>query len=250
MTTLPILFEDDYLIAVNKPAGMSVAPSESDKDITVAEVITEQIGIPLERAGIIHRLDKDTSGVLLIAKSQEVLEAMQSKFKSREVHKTYMALVHGDIEEEKGIIRAPIARNPMNREKFGVFDGGRESETEFRVDKKLRLPFDKIEAVLGSMTKKEKVFYESEATEYCLLTLYPKTGRTHQIRVHLKYIHHPIVGDEVYTGKKLYRFDARWCQRQFLHAAAIEFDHPVTRYKMKIEAELAEDLDLALEYLT
>ncbi len=248
--SLPILFQDEYLIAIDKPFGMSVAPSESDKDITVAEVITEQIGIPLDRAGIIHRLDKDTSGVLLVAKTQDMLGLMQEKFKGREVHKTYRALVHGQIEEEKGIIKAPIARNPKNREKFGVFEGGRDSETRFEIEKRLTLPFEKIEEVLGAMTKKEKVFYQGEATDYCLVKLFPRTGRTHQIRVHMKFINHPLVGDEVYTGKKLYRFDARWCTRQFLHAAAIEFEHPVTKVNLKIDAPLAEDLILALEYLT
>lgn len=245
-----ILYEDDYLIAIDKTYGMSVAPSESDKDVTVAEIITKQIGIPLERAGIIHRLDKDTSGVLLIAKTQQMLELMQNKFKDRQVHKTYTALVHGYFEEDKGIVRAPIARNPQNREKFGVFEGGRESETFFEVDRSLSLPFEKIENVLGGMTKKEKIFYESEATKYTVLKLFPKTGRTHQIRVHMKYIHHPIVGDEVYTGKKLYRFDNRWCNRQFLHASKIEFDHPITRDNLLIEAPLAADLVEALGYLS
>ncbi len=247
--SLPVLFQDDYIIAIDKPYGMSVAPSESDKDITVAEIVTSQLGIPLERAGIIHRLDKDTSGVLLIAKSQEVLDLMQGKFKRREVHKTYTALVHGIIEEEKGVIRAPIARNPQNREKFGVFEGGRDSETVFEIERRLTLPFEKIEQLLGAMTKKEKIFYTREALEYCLLKLYPKTGRTHQIRVHCKYIHHPIVADEVYTGKKLYRFDNRWCTRQFLHASQIEFTHPISGVSVNIASPLASDLVLALEYL-
>ncbi|MDQ3098461.1 MAG: RluA family pseudouridine synthase [bacterium] len=249
-SSLPILFQDDHLIAIDKPYGMSVAPSESDKDVTVAEIITEQLGIPLERAGIIHRLDKDTSGVLLVAKSQEMLDLMQGLFKRREVHKTYTALVHAAVAEDKGVVRAPIARNPQNREKFGVFEGGRDSETVFEVDHRLTLPFAKIEEMLGAMTKKEKNFYMKDALDYCLLKLHPKTGRTHQIRVHMKYIHHPIVGDEVYTGKKLYRFDNRWCTRQFLHASTIEFEHPINRSQIKIDSPLAQDLVTALEFLT
>jgi 23S rRNA pseudouridine1911/1915/1917 synthase len=246
---LSILWQDEYLVAVDKPPYMSVAPSESDAAVTVAEVVSAQLGISLERAGIIHRLDKNTSGVLLIAKDQQTLELMQAQFKSREIKKTYTTLVHGVFGEEGGYIDAPIARNPENREKFGVFAGGRDSATEFKVEKRYALSMEKIDEIVDDMRKKERQFYEKEATQYSLVKVFPHTGRTHQIRVHMKYIHHPIVGDAVYTGKKLYRLDHRWCPRQFLHASGIEFVHPITHTHISLEAPLPTDLTVSLAVL-
>jgi 23S rRNA pseudouridine1911/1915/1917 synthase len=248
--SLPVLWEDEYLVAIDKPPYISVSTSETEKNVTVAEVVANQLGIGLERAGIIHRLDKNTSGVLLIAKDQQTLEKMQALFKSREVHKTYTALVHGFFDEEGGSIEAPIARNPANREKFGVFSGGRESATEFHVEKRYTMTMDTLETLVDDMKKKERHFFEHEALHYSLVKVFPKTGRTHQIRVHMRYVRHPVVGDEVYTGKKLYRFDHRWCVRQFLHASEIEFVHPVTSAKISLSSNLPVDLINSLSYLS
>lgn len=248
-TKLSIIWQDDYLVVLNKPPYISVNVSETEKDTTLIELISEELKIPLERAGVIHRLDKNTSGVLLVAKDQNTLELMQAKFKSREVKKTYMALAHGNIVEDAGEIDAPIARNPVNREKFGVFEGGRESLTRFEVVKRLKLAMEKIENMSDGMKKKEREFYESEALDYSLVKLFPRTGRTHQIRVHMKYIHHPLVGDGVYTGKKLYRMDHKWCPRQFLHAYSIGFKHPINGEEMNFSCDLADDLNDALNNL-
>jgi 23S rRNA pseudouridine1911/1915/1917 synthase len=250
MTTeskLNIIWQDDYLVVLNKPPYVSVNISETEKETTLIELISEELKIPLERAGVIHRLDKNTSGVLLVAKDQTTLERMQAQFKAREVKKTYLALAHGNIEEADGEINAPISRNPVNREKFGVFEGGRDSLTRFEVKERMKMDMSKIEDMGDGMKKKEREFYMTEALDYTLVTLYPQTGRTHQIRVHLKFIHHPIVGDEVYTGKKLYRMDHRWCPRQFLHAAGITFKHPQSGEEMHFECELADDLKKAME---
>lgn len=247
---LHIIWQDEHLLVLNKPPFISVNPSETEKEETLVDLVASELNIPLERAGIIHRLDKNTSGVILVAKDQETLEKMQAQFKSRQVHKEYVALVHGYVESETGTIDAPIDRNPVNRERFGVFGGGRESVTDFRVEQRFELTMEKIEEMVGDMKKKERIFFEHEATKYTLLRLFPKTGRTHQIRVHLKFINHPIVGDEVYVGRKLGRFDHRWCKRQFLHAAKISFRHPISGEEMSFESELAEDLQDALKVVS
>ncbi len=251
MTTsrLSIIWQDEHLLVLDKPPYISVNPSETEKDETLVGLVSSELGIPLERAGIIHRLDKNTSGVLLVAKDLETLEKMQAQFKSREVHKEYVALVHGNVDSLTGTIDAPIDRNPVNRERFTVVGGGRESVTDFRVEKRFSLSMERIEEMVDDMKKKERVFFENEATKYTFVRLFPKTGRTHQIRVHLKYINHPIVGDEVYVGRKLGRFDHRWCKRQFLHAAKISFKHPITDKDMTFESALAEDLVTSLNFL-
>jgi len=243
---LSIIWQDDHLLVLDKPPFISVNPSETEKEDTLVDLVVRELGIPLERAGIIHRLDKNTSGVILVAKNQETLEGMQAQFKAREVHKEYVALVHGNVEEETGSIDAPIDRNPVNRVRFTVIGGGRDSVTDFRVEKRFELPMEQVEELVGSMKKKERVFFENEATRYSFLRLFPKTGRTHQIRVHLKFINHPIVGDEVYVGRKLGRFDHRWCKRQFLHASKISFRHPATGKEVSFESELAGDLQESL----
>jgi 23S rRNA pseudouridine1911/1915/1917 synthase len=250
MSTQPlVLWQDDDMAILNKPAGISVNPSETEKEITLVEMVLNELHITLERAGIVHRLDKDTSGVILVAKNENALEKLQAQFKSRTVEKSYITLVHGFIDEKAGEIQAPIARNPANREKFTIVEGGRDSTTKFQVVRHIKMSLEKIEQIVDDMRKKEQVFYEREAMEYTLLNVFPKTGRTHQIRVHMKYIHHPLVGDEVYTGKKLYRLDKRWCPRQFLHAFSIRFDHPVNGERMYFEVPLNEDLDTALKFL-
>lgn len=184
------------------------------------------------RSGIVHRLDKETSGVLLIAKTEEAFGKLQGQFKEREVGKTYMALVHGRVEPPGGVIRAPVGRLPWHRERFGILAGGREAETEYKV--------------LSIM------YYElgGKKEELSLINLYPKTGRTHQIRVHLKSIGHPIVGDLLYAGRKTARKDRKWCPRLFLHASKIGFTHPTAGRRMIIEAALPVELARVLESLS
>lgn len=180
------------------------------------------------RAGIIHRLDKDTSGILLVAKTQDSFANIQRQFKNREVEKKYLALVHGEVSPDESVIRGAISRNPFDKKKFGIFLGGKEAETEYKTLKKYSAQ------KLGS---------------FSLLELTPKTGRTHQIRVHLKFIGYPVVSDEKYTGRKTLRQDRRWCGRQFLHAAGIIFRHPKTGKKIEFSLGLPSDLKKALKTL-
>lgn len=208
-----IIFEDDFLFVIDKPAGLIV-----DREKTVR--------------GAVHRLDKETSGLLVIAKTAEALENLQTQFKERRVGKNYLALVHGQVTPKEGVIRAAIARSPFDRKKFGIFLGGREAETKYKVISNWSL-------VIGS--KKE---------EFTLLELEPKTGRTHQIRVHLKHLGHPIVADTKYAGRKRARQDRQWCSRQFLHASYLAFNHPKTGKKLKFSSKLPLDLKQALAKLS
>ena len=183
----------------------------------------------LMRNGIVHRLDKETSGILLIAKTKASFEELQRQFKERIVHKTYIALVHGRVErgEVDGVIDAPVGRLPWRRDRFGVLPDGREAVTEYK----------KIDD------------YVLENDKFSLLELKPKTGRTHQIRIHLKHIGHPIVADEFYAGRKTARHDRKWCPRLFLHAGGITFLHPITRKEISFKSDLPQDLSVALANL-
>ncbi len=175
------------------------------------------------RSGIVHRLDKDTSGLLVIAKTPEAFEKLKAQFKSRETVKKYLALVHGKVEPAEGSIDAPIERNPFNRKHFGVFPGGREAKTDYRT----------IQQFSNS----------------ALLEVTPHTGRTHQIRVHMKYVNHPIVADPIYGGRKNYRDDVKFCPRLFLHAAHLEITHPESGELLKFDSPLPPDLQTVLDRL-
>lgn len=228
-----IIFEDETILVLDKPTGLVVNRAETTlKEGTLQTWIENyfdlnNFGIG-NRAGIVHRLDKDTSGILVVAKTKEAFANLQRQFKERKVEKKYLALVHGKVEPAKGIIRASVGRSPFNRKKFGVFLGGREAETEYKI---LRYYDTKI---LGA---------------FSLVELRPKTGRTHQIRVHLKYIGRPVVGDDFYAGRKTARGDRLWCPRQFLHASYLSFAHPKTNKTVKLSSPLPTDLKKALEVL-
>jgi 23S rRNA pseudouridine1911/1915/1917 synthase len=261
-----VIWQDEFLAVLSKPAGMVVNTADSVKSYTVQEWAREQWGQEAawqesmtsdtfaEREGMVHRLDKDTSGVLLWAKNIDVLEKLLSDFQSRVVHKTYLALVHGKLPEQKGVVNAPIERNPQNRTKFSVTNQGRESETEFAVVHEFApitsADLKKIAAQkgvdLGAVAGTARNLYQGG---FSLVELHPKTGRTHQIRVHMDYLHHPLVGDERYAGRKRARLDHVWCPRQWLHAWKIGFVHPVTGESMEFAAPIPEDLDSALKVL-
>lgn len=223
MISFPIVFEDNEVIILNKPAGIVVSPSETTKEKTVSDLVLSHLCQPApgvgERAGIVHRLDKDTSGLLIVAKTEEAFRFLQRQFKDRTVEKEYIALVHGSLPE-KGEISAPILRNPFNRKKFGIFPGGRNALTYYTV-------IDRTNAHGESLS---------------LLRVRPLTGRTHQIRVHLKYIGHPIVSDKLYGGRKMVRADLQFCPRLFLHASRISFLHPRTAEKITFSSELPVEL--------
>jgi len=214
---LTVLYEDASIIVIDKPAGMVVHPAYGHTSGTLVNALLAhcsllaQMSDP-ERAGIVHRLDKDTSGLIVVAKMEAIRLALQSQFKTREVQKTYLALVEGHPEPMEGVIRAAIGRDPKNRKRMAVLRGGREAITAYRV---LEL--------FG---------------EHSLVQAEPKTGRTHQIRVHLAFIHHPVVGDQVYG----YRKQRLPLKRHFLHAQRIRFRHPQTGQSVEFHSDLPTEL--------
>lgn len=242
---IPVLLETDSFIVINKPPDIVVNRAESVKGETVQDFAQAYLHLPapvprnqtpgeivpseiafLERAGVVHRIDKETSGCLLIAKNPEAFTKLQAQFKERNVKKSYLALVHGNVVPAEGEIRAPVGRLPWNREHFGIVPGGKEAVTRYKV-------VSVIPAPEPGSKKKELL---------SILELYPETGRTHQIRVHLKYINHPIVGDFQYAGRKTSRADRQWAPRVMLHAWKIVFTDPGSSERVAIEAPIPDDM--------
>lgn len=230
---LDVLYEDADLLVINKPAGMVVHPAAGNWHGTLVNALLYHCpslagGDGAPRPGIVHRLDKDTSGVILVAKNDAVRQALQAQFKARTVHKTYLALVHGWPAPERGQIDAPIGRDPRHRQRMAVVsaDQGRPATTLYEV----------IAHYRGRV----------RAETYALTACRPLTGRTHQIRVHLASIRHPIVGDELYGGR---RKPALGCPRQFLHAERIRFRLPDAGAEMECVAPLPGDLRGVLDGL-
>jgi 23S rRNA pseudouridine1911/1915/1917 synthase len=196
-----------------------------------------------QRKGIIHRLDKDTSGILLLAKNEAVFDAMQVKFKNREISKKYLALVHGVLDKE-GSINEGIARNKA-KGKFVVDATGKPSLTDYILINKYIFN----SAALNDFEKNnyERLRKKYDVDNFSLLTIQIHTGRTHQIRVHFSYIKHPVVGDTLYGFHKLIKFEKLWCPRQFLHAVMIEFAHPISGKKILLKSALPKDLGKILD---
>ena len=221
-----IIFEDESILVLDKPSGWITNDASTTTTQPVLQTwLRENLKYPLvgdreRRDGIVHRLDKETSGLLLVAKTPKAFENLQSQFKERKVKKTYIALAHGEVELKEGGITASVGRLPWRRERFGVLPGGREATTDYKVIKVL----------------------ESKDEKFSLVELYPKTGRTHQIRIHLKFIGHPIVGDNFYAGRKTARDDRAWCPRLFLHASSISFSHPADGSLLNFESVLPKEL--------
>lgn len=238
-----MIFEDDSLLVLDKPAGMIVNRADTTKDlITVQDWVETKFNVRsskfkvdeetdfYKRAGIVHRLDKETSGILLVAKTLESFINLQAQFKERKVQKTYIALAHGKVEPMEGEINVPVGRLPWNRKRFGVLSGGRESITKYKTVNNLQLTMNH--------------------EPLTLLELYPQTGRTHQIRIHLQYIHHPIFADPLYAGRKTGRNDRQLLPRIFLHASNISFLHPIDNCLISFESPLPEDLNKFLVQLS
>lgn len=250
------IYEDTDFLVLDKPPGLVVDLAETVKEETLADILIRDFGINLSRGGIVHRLDKDTSGILLVAKTQQALENLQAQFKERKTKKEYLALVHGFVDKS-GKVEGNIGRNPFKREKFTVLEkgsprfaggAGKEALTEYEPVKQLTIDNEQWTKIFSDLNtiqtrKLEKMHYN----QFTLLKCHPLTGRTHQIRVHLKYIGHAIVSDEKYVGRKTYRLDRRWCPRMFLHAVKLGFEHPGSREWMKLESPLQEDLEKVLE---
>ena len=219
---LDIVYEDDDVIVVNKPQGMVVHPAPGHPDHTLVNALLYHS--PLStingtfRPGIVHRIDKDTSGLLMVAKNDLAHQSLAEQLRDKTNKREYLALVYGQIKEDEGTIDAPLGRNPQDRKKQAVVKGGRHAVTHFKVIKR----------------------YDNFTLVKCIL----ETGRTHQIRVHMKYIGHPLVGDPLYGPRKVIGKNG-----QFLHAALLGFKHPRTGKEMVFEAPLPENFQKMLDKL-
>ncbi len=221
---LVVLYEDEHVAVVDKPAGMVVHPAFGHQTGTLVNAVLSrwpQIATFAEpgRAGIVHRLDKETSGVIVIAKTAQALESLRAQFKAYTIRKRYVALVEGLPDTPEGVIDAPIGRDTRQRKRMAVVRDGRAALTEFRV----------VEVFIS----------------FSLLDVWPKTGRTHQIRAHLAFIGHPVVGDTVY-GRRKQPFTLK---RHFLHAVSLTFTHPVSGEPITVESPLPAALQNLLDKL-
>lgn len=244
-----IIYQDEFLLVLDKFPGVVVDPSNTQLTGTIAQALTEEYQIELDRGGIVHRLDKDTSGLLLVAKTQEALESLQAQFKERSVKKEYLCLVHGFLEGE-GQIEGAIGRNPAHRETFIVTPNGKEALTLYKSEGLYEISDQFITEFFSEFSKTQlRKVTANSYSDFSLVRCFPQSGRTHQIRVHMKYLGFPLVGDEKYSGRKTYRLDHRWCPRQFLHSNKIEFMHPQTNKRLTFESPLPEDLQGALTKL-
>ncbi|MDO8618734.1 MAG: RluA family pseudouridine synthase [Candidatus Daviesbacteria bacterium] len=247
---LSIIYQDDSLLVIDKPAGLVVDKSNTQQTDTLEDILSAEYGIEIERSGIVHRLDKDTSGVLVVAKTEAALANLQAQFKERQTKKEYLTLVHGKLEIS-GKVEGNIGRSPKNPEKFAVLtNGGKEAVTEYEPVEKLQLDENKLSEIFPDFNKIQmRKLHQMNYGQFTYIKCHPLTGRTHQIRVHLRYIGHAVVGDSKYAGRKVARLDQRFCPRQFLHAARLELIHPVTQEKMEFVSPLPPDLAKALSYL-
>ena len=274
ITKKHICYQDSDLVVVNKPPGIVVNKAKTvtgptlqdwfeetflscdrveepslDWQELVPENFNDEYGTPLqifaERQGMVHRLDKDTSGVIIFARNPGSLVNLLYQFKNREVSKQYLCLVHGKFKIPTGHITAPMSRQ---EKKFTINISGKEAKTQYRVVKYFpEFNEQRLEKLLSSNQKDPKILKAmikktSMYQGFSLVECKPLTGRTHQIRVHLKFAGHPLVGDTMYVGKKRAKLDREWCPRQFLHAQKITFTHPRTKEKMTVEADLPQDL--------
>lgn len=251
MMKLQIVFEDEQILVVDKPTGLVVNRSETIKEETLQDQLSAyfELGADLGiggRVGIVHRLDRETSGLLIVAKTQKAFENLQSQFEERKVQKEYACLVHGIVSQQFGIIDADVGRIGKFG-KFGIVKEGRESKTEFEVIERYEFKKKTFDELLLKVQTKSRVNYlTKQAKKYTLLNLFPKTGRTHQIRVHAKSIGHPAVSDLIYTPKKLLNFDRMFCPRLFLHASNLEIVHPKTKKPVSFGSDLPNDLKNAI----
>lgn len=220
---LDIIYEDDDIIVINKPQGLVVHPASTYHEPTLVHGLLHQVDELSSingkvRPGIVHRIDKDTSGLLVVAKNDFSHQFLSSELQEHHIQRHYIALVYGDFKEEEGTIDAPIARHPKNRLKMAVVATGKKAKTHFKVLERF-----------GSYT-----------LVHCQL----ETGRTHQIRVHMAFIHHPVVGDPIYGPK-----DIMGDKGQFLHAETLILTHPTKKEQMRFSADLPQNFKDFLQEL-
>ena len=215
-----VVFEDDSVIVINKPSGLVVHPGSGTTNGTLVNGLAAQfpdlreVGDPI-RLGLVHRLDKGTSGLLIVARTSEALENLKFQMQQRQVHRQYFAIVQGHLKSNKGVVDAPLGRDPKNPLKRAVHQSGKDARTHYEIVQKLESPF-KI------------------STLSCRL----ETGRTHQIRVHLAAIGHPVLGDELYGGRTSFNLNNRLA----LHAEMLTFSHPKTNNRINFESPIPNEL--------
>ena len=215
-----VVFEDDSVIVVSKPSGLIVHPGSGIANGTLVNGLAAQfpdlreIGDPT-RLGLVHRLDKGTSGLLIVARTPEALENLKFQMQERHVHRQYFAIVAGHVESNKGVVDAPLGRDPKNPLKRAVINSGKYARTHYEIDQKYESPF-----------------------KVSMLNCRLETGRTHQIRVHLAAIGHPVLGDELYGGRTSFNIENRLA----LHAQMLTFLHPKTKNLMNFESPLPAEL--------
>ena len=219
---LAIVYEDSDILVIDKPAGLTVHPAPGHPSHTLVNAVLAHcpnlaMSNDLVRPGIVHRLDKDTSGLMVITKNDFAREYVAAQFKSRTVTKGYLVLVKGKLSPEQGIIEAPVGRDPRSRRRMAIVEAGKEASTQYQVQKYL--------------------------DNYTLVDITPVTGRTHQIRVHLSAIGYPVIGDPIYGVKSAY------LNRQFIHAYHLGFRLPSTEQYQEFTSPLPVDLEQALEYI-
>lgn len=269
------IYEDDDLLVINKPAGMVVnetktlpnqetiqswfwqslskAQQQAKADLNLIPAdFDETYGSPetifAERKGMVHRLDKETSGALVLAKNPTTLVNLLDQFKKRQTEKKYLCLVHGRFGVEEDLISFPILRSTQDRMKFRVDVEGREAVTAYKVVEHYQALDPNALKLIGlsdddlKLIKKNSNSYQG----FSLVECWPKTGRTHQIRVHLNHIKHPLVGDKLYVGKKRKKLDELWCKRHFLHASELSLIHPHNKEKLTFKAPLPSELQQIL----
>jgi 23S rRNA pseudouridine1911/1915/1917 synthase len=269
-----ILFEDADVLVINKPPGLVVNRAHTVADATLQDWLAAELpsrpaaaewsslvpadfsgefgqpeAIMTERLGIAHRLDKDTSGALLIGKNPGALVHLLAQFKQRRIKKTYRCLTHGKFQINHDTLNLPLGRSLHTQLKFAVRPDGRVATTEYQVEQYFPgLDLAKVKTAPdfsgANLTKKARIYQG-----FSLVTCWPHTGRTHQIRVHMAHIQHPLVGDQTYAGRKRQAADILWCPRHFLHAAQLEFTHPRSGEVVTVTAPLWPDLQTALTWL-
>lgn len=235
--SLDVLYEDEEVIAINKRAGMVVHPAAGNTSGTLVNAMLayspdiSDVGDE-QRPGIVHRLDKETSGVMLVAKTNEAYRALQEQFKTRVIKKTYLAICVGRVVPTHGRINKPIMRDPSNRQRMAIVPGGRESVTEFLVTELFELTARQLLA--GATLAK--------GSTYTLLRVMPETGRTHQIRVHLASLGFPVVGDALYGAARHDPLSKMLAPRHLLHASELHFVLPSSGHPLRLHAPMPADM--------
>ncbi len=260
---IPILYEDAEIVVIDKPSGVICNRSETVTSETIQDWMAAKLALPIvtasdnprkekqnvdeidyeayfrNRYGLVHRLDKETSGVMVLAKTVASFVELLRQFREREVQKEYLALTHGVWQSREGEIVLPIARRRDDRKKFGVREDGKESVTIYKVMGEYKT---------WTFPKELRVDDRGYAG-FSLVSFLPKTGRTHQIRVHARQVGHPLVGDMDYAGRKRSREDRKWAGRVMLQAEKLEFSHPTTKERVTFKSKNVE-LTQVLTYLS